>query len=71
MFDGVDDEVAQDALDAAGVGFGDDGLLVAEDPYGRALAVGERGGAADDAPYDLAQVDGFGLQGGGSRRRSG
>lgn len=41
MFDGVDDEVAQDAFHTAGVCLGDDGLQVAADAYGRALAFGE------------------------------
>src|SRR5690606_37383981 len=56
VFHGVDHEDAQDALDAPGVGLGDDGLLVAQDPDAVALAFGERFGPADHAPDDLAQV---------------
>src|SRR5690606_15742079 len=56
VFHGVDHEVAQDAFHAPGVGLGDDGLLVAQDPDAGALAFGERFGPADHAPDDLAQV---------------
>lgn len=66
VFDGVDDQVAQDPLHAPGVGFGDDGLLVADDAYGRPLAFGERRGPADDPAHDLPEVDRLGLQGGGA-----
>ncbi len=60
---GVDDEVAQHPLDPAGVGLGDHGLLVADDAYPRALALGERLGAAQDPSYDLSEVYRLGLQG--------
>nr|MCF0103345.1 hypothetical protein [Streptomyces sp. MH191] len=63
---GVDDQVAQHALHAPGVGLGHDGLLVAHDPYSGSLALGERFGPADHPPHDLAQVDRLGLQ----RRRA-
>ncbi len=66
VFDGVDDEVAQDAFEASGVGFGDDGLVVAGDEDAAAFVLGEWLGAFDDAADDVAQVDRFRFEGCGA-----
>ncbi len=67
VLDGVHNEVAQHALHAPGVGLGDHGLLVAEHPDLRALALREWLGPADHPPHDLPEVDRLRLQRRGTR----
>src|SRR2546421_8081326 len=63
---GVDDEVAQHALDPPSIDVDDDRLGGKVDLESRVASLGERLGEVDDAVDQAAQVDGLGVERGGA-----